>query len=221
MYFTRIRLFQLSVQTAEGTSFNLSQPSKLAGLKRSVLIQVIPRVGGNTRSVRMNSFEGTDERFLVTMRHSSAQYGRISVTDSIANSCMSSKISPAKAVVAFRIGALVTSPGVAGLAGKTERERSDADVVDRIPLGVCAAVGCIACIEKLHKVRRATKEAQTDVLEGVSTLIGLKPFKVESKRKSVDRCSRAAAKGMELRFHFQSPIATGNGQGCGARPDVV
>src|SRR5215470_5088015 len=131
MDFTRIGLFQLRVQTAEAASFNLDQPSKLARLKGPIMIQVIPRVGGNTRSVRMNSFEGTDERFLVTMRHSSAQYGRISVTDSITNSCMSSKIFPAKAVV-FRIGALVNSQGVAGLAGKTERERSDADVVDRI-----------------------------------------------------------------------------------------
>src|SRR5215831_13165132 len=220
MDFTRIGLFQLRVQTTEGASFNLDQPSKLARLKGSVLIQVTPRVGGNTRSVRMNSFEGPDERFVVTMRHSSAQYGRIPVTDSITNSCMSAKISPAK-TVAFRIGALVTSRGEAGVAGKTERERSDADVVDCIPLGAGAAVGCIACVEKLHGVRRAAKEAQADVLEGVSTLIGLKPFKVESKRKSVDRCYRAAMKGMELRPHFQSPIATGNGQGCGARPDLV
>src|SRR5215831_12636519 len=221
MDFTRIGLFQLRVQTAEGASLNLGQPSKLARLKGSVLIQVIPRVSRNTRSVRMNSFEGKDERFLVTMRNSSAQYCRISVTDSITDSCMNSKISPAKAVP-LRIGALLVTPqGAACLTGKTERETPDANVVDRIPLGARAAVACIACVEKLYGVRRAAKEAQAYVLEGVSAFLGLKPFKVDSKRKSMDRCSRAAAKGLELRPHFQSPIAAGKGQRCGARPDVV
>ena len=74
----------------------------------------------------------SDERFLVTMRHSSAQYDGTSMADSITDSCMSSKISPAKAV-AFRIGAqVVTSRVAACLTGKTERKSPDADVVSHI-----------------------------------------------------------------------------------------
>src|SRR5215470_11950409 len=173
MNFTRIGLFQLRVHTAERASFDFDQRPKLARLKGSVPIGVIPGVRRNTRSVRMNSFQGTDERFLVSMSHSSAQYGRMTVTDSITDSSMSSKIPPTKAV-ACRTGAmLVAAPGAACLTGKTERESPDANVVDRIRFGARAAVTCIACVENLYSVRRAAKEAQADVLEGVSPLLGL------------------------------------------------
>src|SRR4030095_4090694 len=102
------------------------------------------------------------------------------MADSITDSCMSSKISPAKAV-AFRIGAqLVTSRVAACLTGKTERESPDADVVSHISSGARATVACIARIKKIYRVRRAAKEAQADVLESVSPLLGVKPFKVDS-----------------------------------------